>query len=292
MNNFLLIIIVTYNGIKWLNKCLNSIRNSTVKADIFIIDNGSTDSSIDYIKKNYPEAKLIVSNKNLGFGKANNIGMQYALDNNYEFVYLINQDAWVVEDTFAKLIEVSQRNSDFGILSPLHVNNKVTKLDSNFASFLPKPLISDIICKQKIKSVYETNFVMAAHWLITRSCLTEIGGFSPAFQHYGEDNNYVNRAQFKNYKIGIVPSTIGIHDREDRPLSMNKKKYMHYISNLIIANSPLTQFRLLYIIKNILSLIIKHPSEFKISYSFKIIIDCIKARKFRKKYIMPHPFLD
>lgn len=120
----LLVIIVTYNGMKWLDKCLSSVINSTIKADLFIVDNGSTDGSIEFMKQNYPDARLVISKENLGFGKANNLGLQYAVDNNYDYVYLLNQDAWVEPDTFEKLVDIQKQNPTFGVLSPLQVNRK------------------------------------------------------------------------------------------------------------------------------------------------------------------------
>ena len=95
MRNQLLVIIVNYNGMKWLERCLSSLTSSTVPSDVYIVDNGSTDGSQDYIRSNFKDAIFVQSEENLGFGKANNIGLQYAYEKGYEYVYLLNQDAWV-----------------------------------------------------------------------------------------------------------------------------------------------------------------------------------------------------
>ena len=63
------IIIVTWNGMKWIDKCLSSIRQSCLPVTVFLVDNNSTDGTQSYISKNYSEVKLTLSNKNLGFGK-------------------------------------------------------------------------------------------------------------------------------------------------------------------------------------------------------------------------------
>ena len=57
--NQVLVIIVTYNGLKWMKKCLDSIRQSSIPLDTIIIDNGSTDGTQDFIKKEYPEMKFV-----------------------------------------------------------------------------------------------------------------------------------------------------------------------------------------------------------------------------------------
>src|SRR5690606_31512456 len=59
-------------------------------------------------------------------------------------------------------------------------------------------------------------FVNAAGWLLSRNILENIGGFDPIFFHYGEDDNYCQRAQYHGFKIGIVPNAFLLHDREDR----------------------------------------------------------------------------
>ena len=77
---------------------------------------------------------------------------------------------------------------------------------------------------------------MAAHWLISRDCLLKVGGFSPIFPHYGEDNNYAERTIFHGFKIGIVPGAIAIHDREYREISAEKRMYMSYVGGLILLS--------------------------------------------------------
>ena len=104
MENRILAIVVSHNGEKWLRKCLSSVYSSTVKADVLVVDNASQDSSVEIIKKEFPQAILRISKENLGFAEANNLGFAYALSNAYDFVYLLNQDAWVLKDTIEKLI--------------------------------------------------------------------------------------------------------------------------------------------------------------------------------------------
>lgn len=217
----ILAIIVTYNAMRWIDKCVESLLNSTIPVDIFVKDNGSTDGSMDYIKNlcNNRIVKLVCGG-NIGFGKANNIGLQFAIKNHYDYVYLINQDAWVLRDTISRLIEVHQQNKNYGILSPLQYKANLKDLDANFYSGTcsysqNKQLLSDLF-NNEIKEVYEVPMVMASHWLISINCLEDVGGFSPAFHLYGEDDNFAQRAIFFNYKIGIVPSAKAVHDRGER----------------------------------------------------------------------------
>jgi GT2 family glycosyltransferase len=244
----LLVIIVTYNAMQWAERCFHSLKTSTIIPEIFVIDNGSTDGTQDYIKKNYPEVKLTESESNLGFGKANNIGLQYALDHNYDYVYLLNQDAWVMPDTFEKLINASKKHPEYGILSPLQMKANTEHLDDNFIHHVlfnhqkKKPyLIEDLLFNRK-ENIYEVSFVMAAHWLITKKCIETVGGFSPIFYHYGEDDNYINRTYYWKMKVGIVPSALAVHDRADSVWSEKKIEYSkEYLLPLIKASNPLSK---------------------------------------------------
>lgn len=281
----LLVIVVTYNGMKWLDKCLSSIVNSSIASDLYIVDNGSSDGSKDFVKQNYPDAVLVESKENLGFGRANNMGLKYALDNNYDFVYLLNQDAWVESDTFEKLIAVSKDNAEYGILSPLQTNALKDRLDKSFAVLCPPILLSDLIMKQPLKKIYSTKNVMAAHWLISRLCLEQVGGFSPTFPHYGEDVNYAHRALYHGFEVGICTVTRGVHDRSTRKPTDSHECYMKYIETLIGCSNPLQHKRWLKCIKDIIMYRID-KNKISITNIFKIIINIFQIQKNYKNSLL------
>ena len=239
----ILVIIVTYNAMQWAERCFDSLRKSSHRPDIFVVDNGSTDGTQSFIQAHYPEVMFLQSEKNLGFGKANNIGLQYALDNNYDYVYLLNQDAWVMPDTFEKLIAISRKYPEYGILSPFQMNADLYHIDHNFIVNVLKwesnaDIINDIY-NQEIMDVYPVQGVMAAHWLMPSKTSRTVGGFSPSFPHYGEDDNYIDRVHFLNMKVGVVPSLRVVHDRGWRVDSVDKKIHIIYTSSIRALSNPL-----------------------------------------------------
>lgn len=215
-------IIVVFNGMKqdWIKKCFTSLQQSTLTNVIIAVDNGSTDKSVEYIREEFPEVILIEAAVNLGFGKANNIGMEYALNNNADYVFLLNQDAFITSETIGSLVKVHKQNNDYGIISPIHLNGTGTALDFNFSNYIVpsncKDLYSDFVLGIVEHKVYESDFICAAAWLISRKCLEVVGGFSPTFFHYAEDDNYVHRLHYKGLKIGVHPFSTIYHDRENR----------------------------------------------------------------------------
>lgn len=206
---------VTFNSIKWIDECLNSLETSRT----LVIDNASTDSTVNHIRKNYPEVIVIQNKTNIGFGQANNIGIQKALSEGAEYVFLLNQDAYSVNDCMEKLIEVHQSNPEYGILSPIHLNGDGTNLDWNFSEYMKGissgNLLFDLL-SGSVKEVYSLPFVNAAAWLIPKSTIERVGLFDSMFFHYGEDENYCQRVRAYDLQVGVVPSAIIRHDRESR----------------------------------------------------------------------------
>jgi GT2 family glycosyltransferase len=209
------IIIVTYNGLSWIDQCLGSLRKSSIDVQVIVIDNGSSDGTQDYIQENYPEVEVVQSNENLGFGKANNIGLKRALEDDVDYVFLLNQDAWVESGCIEKLIEIHQNNPLYGILSPLQLNGTGDDLDFRFRKYLfrAEKGFAAMLGLSEQKDVYEVPFVNAAMWLISKPALLLVGGFDPIYTHYGEDDDYARRVLQAGLHVGIVLSVKGWHDR-------------------------------------------------------------------------------
>lgn len=249
----ILVIIVTYNGMEWMERCLDSVTRSTLPADIFIVDNGSTDGTQDYIRSCGKGIIFRQSEENLGFGRANNLGLQYAADNGYDYVYLLNQDAWVEEATFETLINVQRSHPEYGILSPMQIQANGHHMDRNFLNGVASRCVEGNFMEDlyfgTLQDVYEVKDVMAAHWLISMDCLRRTGGFSPTFRHYGEDNNYVDRVEYHGFKTGFVPATKAVHDRENRSDSLgNPTRRINIITLVELSDitRPKPWFRLIF----------------------------------------------
>ena len=213
------IIIVTYNAMKWAEKCFSSLRKSSISVKTIVVDNGSTDGTQEYVKTNFPEVHFIQSPENLGFGKANNIGIEIAYKDGADFFYLMNQDAWIYEDSIQRLLEVYYqypKKDEIGILSPMHLDGSEKKLDLHFENYLGKyvknnRLLSDLFLHQQALW-YEIDFINAAHWFLPKETVEKIGGFNPFYFHYGEDYDYVNRILFRKKKILVCPGARVVHD--------------------------------------------------------------------------------
>ena len=239
-----LVIVVTHNGMHWLNRCLGSVY---ADADLYVWDNDSTDGSADFVQQNYPDAKLIRSAENLGFSIPNNKGMQYALDKGYDYVYLLNQDAWLEPGALEKLVAAADAHPEYGLLSPLQMTDGYEHLDKQFAKYYsgsegdthsqiasaslrPLPSTSStgpslLRCRgwQRIwecvspSEPVPVKFVMAAHWLVPTAVIRRIGLFDEElFPLWGQDDDWCHRLDFCGLKIGVVPEARAVHDRAYR----------------------------------------------------------------------------
>ncbi len=217
-------VIATYNGAEWIEWCLDSLVSSESPTEIIIVDNNSTDRTKDIIKSKFPQVQLIEESQNLGFGKANNIGLKIALNLNADHIFLLNQDAKVEPNTLYRLVNSQLRSKQYGIVSPVHFNGFGTVLDNYFSHYVLSSNI-DIENFEQIlqnpekadsETVYPIGFVNAAAWLLSRECVEIVGGFDPLFDHYGEDNNYLDRIRYHGFEVGIVPNSIMYHDRGQR----------------------------------------------------------------------------
>lgn len=115
MKDKISIIIVNWNGKRWLKKCLDSLISQSYKnIEIIVVDNKSTDNSVEYIKQRYPNVIIIKSFKNLGFAGGNNLGIQKASG---DFILMMNNDTWVKPNFVEKIINFYKKNR-FDVVAP------------------------------------------------------------------------------------------------------------------------------------------------------------------------------
>ncbi len=215
----ILVIVVTYNGLRWLDRCLGSVAGDgrwemAMTVDLFVVDNDSADGSADYVQAHFPKTKLVRSAENLGFSKANNLGMQYALDHGYDYVYLLNQDAWLESGAMEKLVEAAEAHPEYAVLSPLQMTDGYKDVDRLFKKDKTPP---------------------AAHWLVRVEAIRKIGLFDETlFPLYGQDDNWCHRARYHGYKVGIVPEARAVHDRAQRKEDKDRLIFRNYYTGSLV----------------------------------------------------------
>ncbi|KAA6340148.1 N-acetylglucosaminyl-diphospho-decaprenol L-rhamnosyltransferase [termite gut metagenome] len=243
------IIIVNYNTKLLTSKCINSIVENTqgVIYEIILVDNASTDGSQDLFR-NDKRIKFIENNENLGFGKANNIGIQIIKGRN---VFFLNSDTILLNNSIKYLSDYLDENMMVGACGGNLFNEKMNPTHSYrmlFPSiiwevnFLLGNMIERILYKRNREFNYtgrphEVAYITGADLMIKKNILDFVGCFSSAFFMYYEDTDLCYRIYQNGYKIVSLP-TAKIQHLEGKSsankisskkiLMLNKSRLMYY----------------------------------------------------------------
>ncbi|MFA7074584.1 MAG: glycosyltransferase family 2 protein [Endomicrobiaceae bacterium] len=246
------IIIVSYNSLVWLRKTLDSLNkfylpDSKYNVTVTVVDNASTDSTVQMLQRSYQRVNLIQSDINAGFSAGNNLALKLS---KADFIMLLNSDMECTEKSnFDKLINYLDLNGDIGIITPkiLLADGKMDKachrgepgvLDvffyfAGFEKLFPKiKLFTKYhLLEKDLSSVHEVDAVTGACMIMKNSVLKEIGYFDEQFFMYSEDMDLCRRFREKGYKIIFHPDVEVIHHKYKSGLSSTDQKIKTKISN-------------------------------------------------------------
>ncbi|MHA6532780.1 glycosyltransferase family 2 protein [Paenibacillus sp. BAC0078] len=245
------IIIPNYNGLSYLDNCLRALLDEIdcELDEVVVVDNASTDQSIDFIKENYPFVKVILLEDNFGFSKAVNTGIK---SSDSKYVVLLNNDTEVRENWLTNLLETIESDIDiFSVSSKMiRMNNKdiiddagdcLTVLGWAFKRGDGK----SIECYNEREEIFSS---CAGAAIYRRSIFGEIGMFDDAFFAYLEDVDVSYRAKVHGYKnyycpkaevyhIGSATSGNGQNGLNSFKVSLSARNNVY----LIYKNMPLIQ---------------------------------------------------
>ncbi len=244
------IIIVNYNVKHFLEQCLYSVQAAlkNVGGEIIVVDNASSDNSIEYLQPKFPLAKFIANKVNSGFGKACNQGYKMALG---KFILFLNPDTIVPEDCFERCISFFNSTPDAGALGVkmLDGSGKFLKeskrafpsLSTSFYKFLGLAGLfphSKIFAKYYLGNLdstknHEVEVLAGAFMMIKRNVLEVTAGFDEAFFMYGEDIDLSYRIQKAGFKNYYFSETEIIHFKGES----TKKGSLNYIQQFYGAMS-------------------------------------------------------
>ena len=269
--NDLTLIIVCYRSEKLIKKNLNILK----KFKVIIVDN-SNSSKLETLVESIDNIKLIKSVKNLGYGRAVNLGVKYV---NTSFILIVNPDLILNESSINELFNVFLNDkNNIGILAPSLFNEKMQNTSHGSISYLEKLKGKKI--SKSIDNVAEGNlccrFLMGSCYLLKRDFFNSLGGFDLSFFMYFEDNDLCDRSIEAGKYIMEVPSSKFIHlgnsSTEQKKFTGTKLSIIHKISSYIYLQKKTSIiFLICHIIKNFFD------------YSQRLIFNLLKLR-FNKSY--------
>ena len=214
-----IIILVNYNNHYDTLKCLRSIAEADYDNSVIVVDNNSTVPGLDEIKTQFPDTILIKNSENIGFGKANNVGIKWALENTKcEYIFILNNDTIINRFTIPTLESALQRNKSAGIAAPKIVmmhNPDILwygggEIDWRFGRGTAPGMSGPANAPLASKSRHVT-FASGCAMLIRREVFKSIGGFDPRYFMYLEDLEFCIRATKNNFKIFYESASILLH---------------------------------------------------------------------------------
>lgn len=208
------IIIVNLNGETYLRNCLKTLEKTTYKNfEVILVDNGSTDGSVSFVRENYPNTRVIENKENLGFCLANNIGIAHA---NGDLIVFLNNDTEVTPSWLSNLVATIESDPSIGICGckTLSLKNRqdiqeVGVLCDKYGFAFCRGLGE--IDGGQYDSPTDIFFVSGACMIIKREVLNEIGIFDPSYFSLEEDLDLCWRAHLRGYRVVVCPSAVIYH---------------------------------------------------------------------------------
>jgi len=242
------IVIVNFNVRYFLEHALHSVYNAipNIDTEIFVVDNASSDDSVQMLKSKFPNVKLIANSENTGFSVANNQAIRLATG---EYILLLNPDTLVEEDTFRKCIDLMDKKKSIGGLGVKMIDGSGEFLPESKRGF-PSPSVAfyktfglaKLFPKSKIFNQYhlgyldenknwEVDVLAGAFMLLRKSILDQIGLLDERFFMYGEDIDLSYRIQKAGYKNYYFSDTTIIHYKGES----TKKGDLNYVKTFYNA---------------------------------------------------------
>jgi len=282
MNSLASIIILNFNGKKFLKDCFKSLRNQTYQNfEIILIDNGSTDDSVEFIKKKFPEIKIILNKENLGFAYANNQGFKIAKG---KYFITLNNDTKTDEKWLENLILVAENDNKIGMVASKILSLKNPSLIDSVGVEICLNGMSRGRGRIEIDNgqydrVEEILLPSACAALYRKKMLEEIGFFDDKFFAYCEDTDLGIRGRIAGWKAFLAPNAIVYHYYSGTagkysPLKAFLVERNHFW--LVIKNFPLKLilfypfFTFWYYILHFYGILINRGSSSKFLKSFSL----------------------
>ena len=208
------IIILNWNGKEDTIECLESLKHITYpNYEILLVDNGSTDGSVECFRERYPVMEIIENGENLGFAEGNNVGIRRAMDDGADYVLLLNNDTVVDPEFLGELVKVAEGDEEIGVVGPkiyyYDEPNKIHYGGGKINWWIGRPyhcLINTIDSDNFINDAEDVDFVTGCCMLLNVQINNDIF-FDEKYFAYFEDADLCVRLQRSGYKLVYNPNS-------------------------------------------------------------------------------------
>ncbi len=280
MKNKAAIIIVNWNGLKFLDDCLTAVFDQIYKNfDVYFVDNGSKDSSVKFVESKFPKVEIIKLDKNYGFAEANNIGIRQALyDKDIKYLVFLNNDTKVEPGWLASLVNTAEMSKNIGMVSSkaLFPNGTIQNAGLSFEKGLVSGKNGGLSLgyglpknHPSFASDIEIFAPGGVACLYKREVIEEVGLFDEDFFAYAEDYDLGFRARLMGWKSYLSAKAQLVHYHSQTGGDNSLFKLFHTTRNIIFVaykNLPIKfflDFFLNYLKKRYLGIKFNHTKTIK-----------------------------
>lgn len=207
------IVVLNWNNYEDTKTCLQSLSDiSYPNYERYVVDNGSTDGSFEALKEDFEEVVFIRNDQNLGFAGGNNQGIERALDDECQYVLLLNNDTVVTQEFLTHLVETAEKNSHVGAAGGL-----ILDFDENiwYAGGSLHPTFIRYDRKTEVPEgtgEYRTDVIVGTLILLNRDALDDVGLLDDQYWFGGEDLELCYRMRDKGWDVLVNPSAVIYHE--------------------------------------------------------------------------------
>lgn len=217
-NPFVVIVVLNWNRREDSAECLESLRALAYPDyKVLLVDNGSTDGSVGFLRERFDEVTVIENERNLGFAEGNNVGIRRALEMNAEFVLLLNNDTTVEADLLTKLVAAARADETIGIIGP-QINNYYRRDRISFAGGRLTMLWgwswhigNHTKDRGQFTGLIDQDYQTGAAMMLSRKLLTDVGMFDADYVSYCEDSDLSLRARAAGYRVVCCRDALVYH---------------------------------------------------------------------------------
>lgn len=227
------LVILNWNGGEMTLDCLRSvlaIKKNKLALEIIVVDNGSTDNSVEELKERYPQVRLIKNKDNLGFAEGNNVGIKAALASGADWVCLLNNDTRVSPDFLVELVKAAEDDSQIGIVGgkiyfekghefhrERYRQKDLGKVIWYAGGEMDWPNVyathrgMDEVDSGQYENETKTEYVNGCLMLVKKEVFEKVGLLDPKYYLYFEENDFCQRAKKAGFRLLYAPKAVIWH---------------------------------------------------------------------------------
>lgn len=238
MKHSVAVVIPNWNGEQFIHSCIESLLEQTIKAEIIVVDNGSTDRSVELITKKFPNVTLLSFPDNAGFAGGVNRGIRHALDKKHAYIALLNNDAIARKDWLQALVHAAKKHPKAAIVTGKLMRADKVHIDSTgeFLTIYGIPFSRGR--NEKDSGQYDApGQVFGASGgasLYRASLFSKVGFFDEDFFAYFEDVDISFRARLAGQEVWYEPSAIAYHRIGATSSKLGSFARYHSIKNVML----------------------------------------------------------